>query len=169
MIVADIADLTGAVFIVKTTEDAPLGIITEDGTVATVDALLERAIAAPPGPAVPLSVTVPTDEAPPVTRGGLSVSGRRDSGFTVKVADCDVDPWVPVIVTVIAELTVEVAMAKLADEAPEGIVTLAGTVATALLDARDTAIPPDGAGPLRTTLPVEDSPPTTVLGETDRL
>jgi hypothetical protein len=43
-------------------------------------------------------------------------------------------------------------------------VTLAGTVAEALLLERVTTAPPLGAGPLRVTMPVEGDPPVTLFG-----
>lgn len=52
---------------------------------------------------------------------------------------------------------------------PFGIVTLPGTEATVeLLLDRDTTAPPLGAGPLRVTVPVERSPPTTDEGFNER-
>ena len=58
------------------------------------------------------------------------------------------------------EVTVNVALV-----APAGMVTLAGTVATAvLLLERETRAPPLGAGPLNVTLPVEGDPPLTLVG-----
>jgi len=46
-----------------------------------------------------------------------------------------------------------------------GMVTLAGTVAAAvLLLERETMAPPLGAGPLSLTLPVEGDPPLTLVG-----
>ena len=50
--------------------------------------------------------------------------------------------------------------------APAATVTLAGTVAAAVVSLeRETAAPPVGAGPLRVTVPVEDcAPPVTLVG-----
>lgn len=57
-------------------------------------------------------------------------------------------------------LTVKVALAD-----PAGTVTLAGTVAAAVLPLdRETAAPPLGAGPLRVTVAVEEDPPLTLVG-----
>ena len=48
---------------------------------------------------------------------------------------------------------------------PAETVTLAGTCTTALLLlVSPTVLPPLGAGPLSVTVPVEESPPTTVAG-----
>src|SRR6266480_6303575 len=57
-------------------------------------------------------------------------------------------------------LTVNVALL-----APAATITLAGTVATALLPLeRETGAPPAGAGPLSVTVPVEGDPPVTLVG-----
>ena len=49
--------------------------------------------------------------------------------------------------------------------APAATVTLAGTVAAAVLSLeRETAAPPLGAGPLRVTVPAEGDPPITLIG-----
>ncbi len=49
--------------------------------------------------------------------------------------------------------------------APAATVTLAGTVAAAVLSLiRETDAPPLGAGPLRVTVPVEGDPPVTLVG-----
>src|SRR6267143_1793437 len=49
--------------------------------------------------------------------------------------------------------------------APGGMVTVAGTVAAAvLLLERETRAPPVGAGPLSVTLPMEGDPPLTLVG-----
>ena len=48
--------------------------------------------------------------------------------------------------------------------APAATATLGGTVAEMLLLERFTTTPPDGAVPLRVTVPVEGDPPVTLLG-----
>jgi hypothetical protein len=48
--------------------------------------------------------------------------------------------------------------------APDATVTLAGTCAAVLLLVRATTAPPAGAGPVRTTVPVEGFPPITAVG-----
>ena len=56
---------------------------------------------------------------------------------------------------------------KLALVAPPGTVTLAGTLAArGRLLARLTATPPAGAAALKVTVPVEEVPPTTLVGLT---
>ena len=57
-----------------------------------------------------------------------------------------------------------VATVKLALVCPAATVTLAGTVAAALLRESVTTVPPLGAAAVRITVPVELVPPVTVLG-----
>ena len=56
---------------------------------------------------------------------------------------------------------------KVAEVAPAATVTLAGTcAAVALLLESATTAPPEGAGPVNLTVPVEELPPVTVVGLT---
>ena len=69
------------------------------------------------------------------------------------------------MVTEVEAGTARVVTVNVALVAPVGTVTLAGTVATAvLLLERETMAPPVGAGPLSVTLPVEGDPPLTLVG-----
>jgi hypothetical protein len=68
-------------------------------------------------------------------------------------------------VTDALEPTAEVVIVKVAVVAPAATVTLAGTCAAAvLLLVRVTTAPPDGAGPVKVTVPVDDVPPITEVG-----
>ena len=51
--------------------------------------------------------------------------------------------------------------------APAGMVTLLPTNALKLDDAKETVVPPDGAGLVNVSVPVVEVPPTT--GETDQV
>jgi|SRR5271157_4819555 len=64
----------------------------------------------------------------------------------------------------VVELTAVVVTVKVAVVAPAATVTLAGTVAEALLLPSVTAAPPVGAALLKVTVPVEEAPPVTVVG-----
>ena len=67
---------------------------------------------------------------------------------------------VPLITALTVALTVAVLTVKLAEDAPAATVTLAGTVAAALLLARLTTVA-DGAAALNLTVPWTEFPPTT--------
>jgi hypothetical protein len=67
------------------------------------------------------------------------------------------------VVEVAPPATIAVAW-KVAVALPASTVTDVGTVAEAALDDSDTTMPPDGAGPVRVTVPVELVPPNTVFG-----
>ena len=68
----------------------------------------------------------------------------------------DVEAVTEVVVTV-----------KVALVAPAGTVTLNGTVAAVELHERETDPPPVGAGALKVTVPVDEAPPTTLVGLND--
>jgi hypothetical protein len=63
----------------------PAETVTLAGTDATAGLALARVTAMPPVGALPLSVTVPVELAPPVTVAGLRESVDIAGGFTVKV------------------------------------------------------------------------------------
>ena len=63
------------------------------------------------------------------------------------------------------EPTAEVVIVNVALVAPAATVTLARTwAAVVLLLVRVTTAPPDGAGPVKVTVPVDEVPPITELG-----
>ena len=69
------------------------------------------------------------------------------------------------MVTVVEAETALVLTVNVALVAPAAIVTLVGVRATVvLLLERTTCAPPAGAGPLSVTVPVEEFPPTTLVG-----
>jgi len=70
------------------------------------------------------------------------------------------------MVTAVDAVTVLVLTVNVALVAPAATVTLAGTLAAAVLLLESvTSAPPDGAGPLNVTAPVEDCvPPIAVVG-----
>jgi hypothetical protein len=63
----------------------PAGIATLVGVVAAV-LVVDMDTAAPPVGAVPFSVTVPVEEAPPRTVAGLMLTDDRAAGVTVRFA-----------------------------------------------------------------------------------
>jgi hypothetical protein len=67
--------------------------------------------------------------------------------------------------TEVDEATALVLTANVALVAPAATVTLEGTLAAAVLLLESvTCAPPDGAGPLNVTVPVEELPPVTLVG-----
>ncbi len=65
---------------------------------------------------------------------------------------------------VVVVATAVVVTVNVAVELPAATVTVAGTVALDEFDASPTLVPPAGALPLMVTVPVEEFPPTTVVG-----
>lgn len=74
--VTEVDAVTALVFTVNAAFVAPAATATLVGTVAA-DALLERETTAPPLGAATLRVTVPVEEAPPMTLVGLSIIEDR--------------------------------------------------------------------------------------------
>jgi len=69
------------------------------------------------------------------------------------------------MVTMVLAVTEDVAIANVAVKLFSGAVAFAGTLATAgLLLESEISAPPNGAPELKTTVPLEGSPPTTVEG-----
>ena len=115
-----------------------------------------------------MSVTVPMEELPPTTLVGFKDSDARTAGLTVSVP-LWLPRYVPVMLAGVTEVTAVVLAVKVAEVAPAATTTFAGTEAAALPLKRVTVAPPDGAGPVKVTVPVEEIPPTTLFGlkETD--
>jgi len=125
--------------------------------------------AAPPVAAAAVSVTVPVDEAPPVTVLGLTATDERagvtdPGGLTVRLA-VRVAPRDAVIVTGVEAVTDDVVTVKVVRDEPTGTTTLAGTEATAglLLESWTTAQHAETV-PVSVTVPVELLPPVTLVG-----
>ena len=94
-----------------------------------------------------------------------AASVLEEGGLTVRVAVRETPAAVAVTVTEVCVLTVLVDAAKLALAWPPGTVTLVGTETAPLELVRLTAVPAEGAGAVRVTVPVEDAPPITLVGE----
>jgi len=72
------------------------------------------------------------------------------------------------MVTVVDEATALVLTTKVALVAPAAIVTLGGTLAAPFVTRKRHLWPPAGAGPLNVTVPVEEFPPATLAGFSEK-
>ena len=142
----------------------PAGTVTDAGTVATAK-LLVRPTFNPPVGALAVSVTVPVAEMPPTTVAGFTPSDRTDGAFIVRVPAFEMPLKVAEIVASFCALTALVFTANVAELWPAATVTDAGTVATVTLLDTLTTKPPVGASPLKETVPTDELPPRTELGE----
>ena len=167
MIVTGVDAVTALVAIANVALVAPAATVTLAGTVAAV-LLLESVTASPPAGAALVSVTVPCEAVPPVTLVGFTDTAESEAGGdTVNTALRVAPPNVPLTVADVEALTGVVLTVNVAVVAPAATVTLAGTVAAAvLLLESDTTAPPLGAAALKVTVPVEEAPPTTLVGLT---
>ena len=164
VIVAWVTDDTDVVVTVKVAVVCPAGTETLAGTVALL--VLDESATTVLEPAGPLRVTVPVDEPPPETLVGDKLMLDRLAGVIVSVADKVVEPWVAVIDAEVDVETPVVVIVNVAELAPPATVTDEGTVALEFADERLTVIPPVGAFPLSVTVPMEEVPPTTEVGDT---
>src|SRR5262245_17454005 len=172
-IVSDPFDAVGATDTMKVAFVCPAGTVTLGGTDAWVGFELTSVTRTPPAGAVVDSVTVPVDEPPGDTADGLNPSeitvgaGGGAGGVTVSAVDLVVPASAAVRLTTWVVVTDEVVAVNEADDDPAATVTLAGTPTTAGLALDSvTATPPVGAAPLSVTVPVDDTPPTTLEGFT---
>jgi hypothetical protein len=85
------------------------------------------------------------------------------------LACAELPSYEAVIVTVWLELTVPAEMVNVAELAPAGTVTVAGTDASLEPEESATTAPPEGAAAESTTLPVTVPPLATELAERVRL
>jgi len=109
------------------------------------------------------------DEVPPLTVDGLSVNALNATALTVNRAVLVTVPSVAEMVDVVVAVRKFVAMANVAVVAPAGTVTLPGTVAAAVLLLAREMVVSTAARPPRVTVPVEATPPTTVVGLNDKV
>ena len=135
------------------------------GTVTRAVLALESVTTEPPDGAAAPKVTVPVAELPPGTLPSnniwLSNVNNVMSAFTVtplKTAET---------LTFVVAVTALVLTVKLALVVPAGTVTLTGALAAFELSESVTTAPPAGAAALKVTVPVEEFPPTTLVGLRD--
>jgi hypothetical protein len=154
------------VLIAKLADVNPAGIVTEDGTVTAV-LLDERLTVVPPVGAALLRSTVPVVVVPPVTVEGETVRPLKREAWIVSGAAKELPPCAARIVATVSVATAIVEIVNVPVEAPDGIVTEAGTVALELFEEVVTSRPPAGAAPLSVSEPVADAPPGIVEGITE--
>ena len=145
---------------------APEGMTTVAGTGAVVEFDVND-IVSPPVGAAPFSETVPTAVAPPATGFGLIEKFVSAAGVMVRVVEtCDpLSEAVKVAMTDFDSPTV--VTVKVPVVAPAATVTVAGMLASCVVEESATTVPPAGATLLRVTVPVTEFPPTTVGCETE--
>ena len=157
-------DATAEVVTLNVVVVDPAGTVTDPGT-TVLNEFEFKEMFTPLGPAGPERVIVPVAVFPPMTELGAIAMPVSEAAVTVRVAVSGVLPCVPVIVTGPVVETAIVEIVKVALVAPEGIVTVAGTEAFPLDAESVMAIPAVGAGPFKVTVPVDDVPPITDVGE----
>src|SRR3990172_9923934 len=165
VMVAEVTAPTALVFTENVAVVSPAATVTLAGTVAAA-LPLDSATTAPLAGAGPFRVTVPVEDSPPVTLAGLTETAASAGGLIVRGVFC-VPFTLPVMVAEVTAPTALVFTENVAVVSPAATVTLAGSVAAALLLDSATSAPPAGAGPLKVTVPVEDSPPATLAGLTE--
>lgn len=152
---------------VNVAEIAPAAMVTLDGTFAAALLELESDTTIPPAPAAEETVTVPVPFCPLAMLLGLTETLRRLAGGAVIVRPHDLlnPEYDAASVTAVEALTVPAVMGKVAEVAPAGTVTLAGTEAAAAFELESrTMAPPAGAAAVRLTVPVPFCPLPIVLG-----
>jgi hypothetical protein len=166
VIVTGVLVATGSVVVVKVAVVVPAATVTDAGTWAAAVLLELRETAKPPVGAGLESISVPVEELPPTTEVGDRPTDVRTGAVTARVADRLTLLKTAVTVTSVSEATGSVVAVKVAVVVPAATVTDAGTWAAAvLLEVNVTTAPPVGAGPSRATMPVEDTPPATEVGD----
>jgi len=150
----------------KIAEVAPAGTVTLAGT-KTGEPLVHSWTTVPPEGAGLLRVTVPwADSLVATTVGITDTEATAGSAMTVTVVVTLVPFENAVIVPCVVAATKFVVTGKVAVVDPAGMLTLAGTKAGEPLVQRSTVTPPAGAGTVRVTVPVVESPATTAVGLT---
>ena len=163
VITTDFAVVTPFVVAVNPIVSWPAATVTDLGT--TTAALLEDSVTTNPvEAALPVRLTVPADETPPVTVEGVTLTRASTAGVTVRVAVAVTLFSDAVTVAVLDADTPEVVTVNVPESAPAAMMTEAGTVATVPEIDRATVVPPAPAAPVRVTVPVELEPPPTEAG-----
>jgi len=163
---AVVLDVTPVVVTVKVAVVAPAGTLTVAGTVAEAVSeprLTERPLVG----AAELIVSVAVELTPPSTVVGFRVRAVAVGAVIASTVVGEVPFAVAVMVDVPFVATATVVTLNVAVVAPPATDTDAGTVTAALLEVNVTVKPAVGATEPSVTVPVEPSPPTTVVGLTE--
>lgn len=137
--------------------------VTVAGTVAEPSELVVETTA-PAGGALPFSVSVPVEEAPPPTAVGLNVTDESAAGVVEITTVLDTPASVAVIVDDLFAAAPSVVTVKVFVVVFAVTVTVAGTVAQVVSELESaTAKPIAPALPFKVTVPVTLLPPTTGL------
>ena len=158
------ASRTYGVVMVNEVFAAPAGTVTVPGTPNVVRLVVSVKVE-PPAGAAPGRVIVPVLLVPPITSEGAIDSTNAPGTLIVRVADAEAPPRLAVMFAAVVVVTEPVETGKFAELDPAGTVTLAATVAALLLEVRDTVVPPVGATPVIVTVPVDEPPPNTDVGD----
>jgi len=167
-VVAVITTLVSApvtsVVAVKRAVVAFAGTVTVAGTLTSGFALT-NVTTVPPAGAADCNVTIPGVVKPPVTALGEKVTERTTGAAMTSVPALVVPLTVARMEALTLALTARVVTITDALTAPAGIVTFAGTIASAIDELRSTTTPPDGAAASRVIVAVDVLPPATDVGE----
>lgn len=145
---------------------APAATVTVGGT--TMAAFDDANVTTnPPAGAGPPIVTVPVTDAPPTTAIGVTASAVTLCVVTTSVALRLRPPPAAVMTTFVVVATAAVVIVNVADVAPAGTITVAGTVAPTPA-VTFTTNPPTGAGAVNPTVATLAAPPTTDVNESDK-
>lgn len=159
-----VSELVTSVDATKSAVVAFAGTVTDVGTLTSGFALI-NVTTVPPAGAGDCNVTIPGVVKPPVTLAGVNVTVRITGAAITSVPD-RVTPFnVARIAALTFAETAFVVTVTAAFTAPAGIVTFAGTVASAMDELRSTTTPPDGAAASRVIVAVDVLPPATDVGE----
>jgi hypothetical protein len=170
VIVTVVVVVTGEVLTANAPLDARPLTTTVDGTCRTAGLLLASWTSAPS--VAPVNVTVPVAALPPVSDDGvadteLSEGPAGVAALTERLAVRGTFWTAAVSWTMVGGAAALVAIGKLAEVAPAGTTTLAGTVATERSPLKSRTVVGSGSGNARLTVPTEDAPSRTRSGETE--
>ncbi len=143
--------------------------VRELGPAATLESEVPNVTVTPPVGAGPVSVTVPVPEASPVKVVGIERLLSAIFGLTVTFADWLEAPKTARIVTVVVAASFLVFTWNFAEVAPLATVTEDGAMATfEFVLPNVTTLPPNGAGPVRVTVPVAEATSEAAIAKTIR-